>query len=42
MKKKYLSPEIDVEKFTIIDNIFTLSTGEGGGMEPGNGGEIEF
>lgn len=37
MKKKYLSPEIDVEKFTIADTVLTLSSGDDGGMETPGG-----
>lgn len=37
MKKEYLSPKFELEKFTKEDEILTASTGMGGGMETPGG-----
>ncbi len=39
MKKKYLSPEMDVEKFTMECSVMTASDPVGGGEIPG--GDID-
>lgn len=41
MKKKYLSPEMEIEKFTIDDVIKTSGPGGGGGGQTtGSGSQI--
>ena len=37
MKKKYDSPEMEIERFSSLDSIMTVSDGQGGGDI-----EIEF
>lgn len=37
MKKKYDSPELEIEKFTSLESVMTVSDGQGGGDV-----EIEF